>query len=92
MGTTVTRLKSLKNRIKDKMTHMEFDTIADYVEVGMQEDIISNGYDLQEYDLQEYVSTLKNLLWDMDESSEYTLRTNTQKIHDVIDSIISKLQ
>ena len=87
MGTTVTRLKSLKNRIKDKMTHMEFDTIADYVEVGMQEDIISNGYDLQEY-----VSTLKNLLWDMDESSEYTLRTNTQKIHDVIDSIISKLQ
>ncbi len=87
MGTTVTRLKSLKNRIKDKITYMEFDTIADYVEVGMQEDIISNGYDLQEY-----VSTLKNLLWDMDESSGYTLRTNTQKIHDVIDSIISKLQ
>ena len=87
MGTTVTRLQSLKKRIKDKMTHMEFDTIADYVEIGMEEDIASNGCSLQEY-----VSTLKNLLWDMDESNEYTLRTNTQKIHDVIDTMIEELQ
>ena len=43
MNKTAKRLHSVKDRIKDSMTHMEFDTIADYIETSMLSDILSTG-------------------------------------------------
>lgn len=84
MNKTAKRLHSLKDRIKDSMTHMEFDTITDYIETSMLSDILSTGVK----NIEHKVENIKSLLWNCEENATHNTRTNTDEIKQIIDQII----
>ena len=84
MNKTAKRLHSVKDRIKDSMTHIEFDTIADYIETTMLADVLSTGVT----GVEQKIEKIKSLLWECEENDSYNTRSNTDEIKQIIDQII----
>ena len=84
MNKTAKRLHSVKDRIKDSMTYMEFDTIADYIETTMLADVLSTGVK----GVEQKIEKIKALLWDCEENASHNTRSNTDEIKKLIDEII----
>ena len=84
MNKTAKRLHSVKDRIKDSMTHMEFDTIADYIETTMLADVLSTGVK----GVEQKIEKIKSLLWECEENASRNTRSNTNEIKKLIDEII----
>lgn len=84
MNKTAKRLHSVKDRIKDSMTHMEFDTIADYIETNMLNDVLSTRVK----GVEQKIEKIKSLLWECEENDSYNTRSNTDEIKQIIDQII----
>ena len=84
MNKTAKRLHSVRDRIKDSMTHMEFDTIADYIETTMLDDVMSTSVK----GVEQKIEKIKLLLWECEENDSYNTRSNTDEIKQIIDQII----
>ena len=84
MNKTAKRLHSVRDRIKDSMTHMEFDTIVDYIETTMSDDIMSTGVK----GVEQKIEKIKSLLWECEENTSHNTRSNTDEIKQIIDQII----
>ena len=84
MNKTAKRLHSVRDRIKDSMTHMEFDTIADYIETTMLNDVLSTNVK----GVERKIEKIKSLLWECEENDSYNTRSNTDEIKQIIDQII----
>lgn len=84
MNKTAKRLHSVRDRIKDSMTHMEFDTIADYIETTMLNDVLSTGVK----GVEPKIEKIKSLLWECEENDSHNTRSNTDEIKKLIDQII----
>ena len=84
MNKTTKRLYSVRDRIKDSMTHMEFDTIADYIETTMLNDVLSTSVK----GVEQKIEKIKSLLWECEENDSYNTRSNTDEIKKIIDQII----
>ena len=84
MNKTAKRLHSVRDRIKDSMTHMEFDTIADYIENTMLNDVLSTSVK----GVEQKIEKIKSLLWECEENDSYNTRSNTDEIKQIIDQII----
>ena len=84
MNKTAKRLHSVRDRIKDSMTHIEFDTIADYIETAMLNDVLSTRVK----GVEQKIEKIKSLLWECEENDSYNTRSNTDEIKKLIDQII----
>lgn len=84
MNKTAKRLHSVRDRIKDSMTHIEFDTIADYIETAMLNDVLSTRVK----GVEPKIEKIKSLLWECEENDSYNTRSNTDEIKKLIDQII----
>ena len=83
MNKTIKRLETLKSRVEPKLSHMEFDTLSDYVEVGMEVDVAS----ITDKDLNFFIENIKREWWSSDEDNDYSY-LDAETIKTSIDDLI----
>lgn len=90
MSGTIKRLKSVYHRLKPKMNTMDFDTLADYIEVQMIADV-KEGIANVSVELMETLNSIKTLFWIYEENGNVASRRNTRRIKQLLKEAVIKI-
>ena len=91
----IQRLNECKGRLQVKMTTIEYDTAADYIDYPLLGDIKEHYPDADMYKLVEFVDELKRLIWDEEDRKSGFILFSENNINDMkstIDSLIQALE
>ena len=89
--STIKRLNKCKDRMSVKMTTIEYDTVADYIDDGMLGDIKTHYPDMDMSKVIGAVDELKRLIWEDEECSESGFISFSENIINDITTAISEL-
>lgn len=90
MSGTIKRLKSVYHRLKPKMNTMDFDTLADYIEVQMIADV-EEGITSVSDELMDTLNSIKTLFWIYEEKGNIASRRNTRRIKQILKEAVIKI-
>lgn len=96
MMPTIKRLKSVYHRLQPKMNIYDFDTLADYVDVHMIDDV-SNGIQRvssirdMSTELSTSLHSIKKMFWIYDERDGMAVRRNTRAIKQLLKEVVIKI-
>ena len=96
MIPTIKRLKSVYHRLQPKMNIYDFDTLADYVDVHMIDDVsdgiqrVSSIRDMSA-ELSTSLHSIKKMFWIYDERDRMAVRRNTRAIKQLLKEVVIKI-
>ncbi len=96
MKPTIKRLKSVYHRLQPKMSTYDFDTLADYVDVQMIDDVsdgiqrVSSIHNIST-ELSSILHTIKKMFWVYEELDGVAVRRNTRAIKQLLKKVVIKI-
>ena len=96
MAPTIKRLKSVYHRLQPKMNIYDFDTLADYVDVQMIDDVsneiqrVSKIHNIS-VELLSTLQNIKKMFWVYEECDGVAKRRNTRAIKQLLKEVVIKI-